>query len=412
VFRVSILEFRISTRTTFNKYFVTKTVTLKKNEDHRIINGHLWAFSNEIQKIDGELHAGDIIELRNHAGKFLGIGFYNPHSLIAVRLLSRQENVEIDFQFFRKRFETALVLRKKLYPSSDTFRLIHGESDFLPGLIVDKYDDYLSIQAFSAGMERRMTLICDVLESLLHPKGIVERNEQPIRTLEGLEQRKGVLRGTIAPVTINENGVKFTVDILEGQKTGFFLDQHENRNAIHKYAKDAQVLDCFCNEGGFALHAAVAGASHVTAVDISEPTITQARKNADLNNVASQTEFIVQDAFEYLKAAVEKKQTFDVVILDPPSFAKNKKAIVRARRGYKDIHMYALQLLKPGGILATASCSHHIYEETFLEIVNTSARATGRNINLLEWHGAAPDHPVLPAMPETRYLKFGVFHVE
>ena len=390
---------------------MARTVTLKKNEDHRIAKGHLWAFSNEIQKIDGDPQAGDIVHVLTHTGTFLGIGFYNPHSLIAVRLLTREQDKEIDFQFFRQRIETALLLRRKLYPDSDTFRLIHGESDFLPGLIVDKYGDYLSLQTFSAGMDRRVTLICDVLESLLHPKGIVERNEQPIRTLEGLEQRKGLLRGSIAPVTIDENGIVFTVDLLEGQKTGFFLDQRENRLALRRYVKDATVLDCFCNEGGFALHAAKAGASHVTAIDISEPTIERAKKNAKDNHVDSRTHFVARDAFEYLKEAVEKKQSFDVINLDPPSFAKNKRSVVRARRGYKEIHTYALQLLKPGGILATASCSHHIFDETFLDIINASARATGRNINLLEWHGAAPDHPVLPAMPETRYLKFGIFHV-
>jgi 23S rRNA (cytosine1962-C5)-methyltransferase len=388
-----------------------KTIILKKNEDRRITRGHLWAFSNEIEKIDGEPQAGDIVKLRNHAGVFLGIGFYNPHSLIAFRLLTRQEE-EIDFQFFRKRIESALTLRKKIYPDSEAFRLIHGEGDFLPGLIVDKYNDYLSVQTFSYGMDKRMTLICDVLESLLHPKGIVERNETPIRSLEGLEPKKGILRGSLDAVTVDEYGIKYSVDVLEGQKTGLFLDQRENRKAIRRYAHGATVLDCFCNDGGFALNAAFGGATEVIGIDISESTVQRATSNAQLNKLESRTRFIAADAFEFLKSAVESKKKFDVINLDPPSFAKNKKTVRKAMRGYKEIHAYAFRLLQAGGILVTASCSHHIYEEVFLDIVNTCAKEAGRTISLLEWRGAAPDHPVLPAMPETKYLKFGIFRVQ
>ena len=385
-----------------------KIVTLRKNEDKRILNGHLWAFSNEILDIKGEPQAGDIVELRNHAGAFLGIGFYNPHSLIAVRLLSRQEE-EIDFEFFRKRIESALGLRKRIYPNAETFRLVHGESDFLPGLIIDKYNEYVSIQAFSFGMDRRLTLICDVLESILHPKGIIERNETLIRSLENLEQKKGVLRGSVEEVLISEYGIKYSIDLLEGQKTGFFLDQRENRKAFRRYVKGMTVLDCFCNDGGFSLNAAYAEASEVTGVDISESAVQRSGNNARLNNLNAR--FTEADAFEFLKNACTKNQKFDVINLDPPSFAKSKKTVRKAIRGYEEIHSYAMQLLKPDGILATASCSHHITEETFLDIVNDCARSKGRNVNLLEWRGAAPDHPVLPAMPETRYLKFGIFRI-
>lgn len=389
---------------------MTKTITLKKNEDHRITNGHLWAFSNEIQKIEGEPQAGEIVQLRNHAGILLGTAFFNPHSLIAVRLLTRREE-EIDFAFFEKRLRDALSLRRKLFPNAEAFRLVHGEADFLPGLIIDKYNEYLSVQIFSAGMDRRLTLICDVLESLLKPAGIIERNDIPIRALENLPQRAGVLRGTAAPTIIAEHGIKYSVDLLAGQKTGFFLDQRENRKAIRRFVKGARVLDCFCNEGGFALNAAYADASSVVGVDSSDTAVERATGNAELNRLQVKLTFTTSDAFEFLKNAAAKKERFDVVNLDPPSFAKSRKTITQAKRGYRDLHQSALQLLPRGGILATSSCSHHITEETFLDIIHKTASGCGRSVQLLEWRGAAQDHPVLPAMPETRYLKFGIFQV-
>ncbi len=390
---------------------LNKTVILKKNEDHRIANGHLWAFSNEIAEVKGEPQPGDIVELLNHQNKLLGIGVYNPNSLIAVRLLSREKE-EIDFQFFLKRIEAAHEIRKKFYHDNPTFRLVHGEGDFLPGLIIDKFNDYFSIQTFSVGMDKRLTLICDVLESLFHPKGIVERNEALIRTVEGLDQRKGILRGAVEPVTISEYGIHYTIDLLEGQKTGFFLDQRENRRAFRRYVRNTNVLDCFCNEGGFALHAAYAEAAKVIGVDVSESIIQRASNNAKLNKLESKTQFVTADAFEYLEQAVNQNKQFDVINLDPPSFAKSKKTVRKAKRGYKEIHTNALKLLKKGGILSTASCSYNITEETFLDIINECANDLGRKISILEWHGAAPDHPVLPSMPETKYLKFGIFSVE
>ncbi len=386
---------------------MSKAVTLKKNEDRRINNGHLWAFSNEILKISGDPAAGDIVELRNFAGALIGTGFYNPHSLIAVRVLARKEE-EIDFRFFSARIEAAHRLRQRTFAHSETYRLIHGESDYLPGLVVDKYNDQLVVQAFSCGMDRRMTLICDVLESLFHPRSIIERNDIPGRSLEGLDQKKGVVRGSMGAAGVTEHGLKYSVDLLEGQKTGFFLDQRENRRAIRRYARGARVLDCFCNEGGFSLNAAAGEATEVTGVDISESAVVRARTNAVSNDLGSRAEFVAADCFEYMKQAAGKNEKFDLIILDPPSFAKNRKSVRKAKKGYKDLHLLAYKLLNEGGILATASCSHHVYEDTFLEIIHESARASDRSISLLEWHGASPDHPVLPGMPETKYLKFAV----
>ncbi|HEV8537563.1 MAG TPA: class I SAM-dependent rRNA methyltransferase [Bacteroidota bacterium] len=388
-----------------------KTITLKKNEDRRIQNGHLWAFSNEIAKIEGEPKAGDIVELHNHAGNFIGKGFFNPSSLIAVRLLTRHKEETIDFEYFRKRIASSLQLRRQMYPDAESFRIVHGEADFLPGLIIDKYNDFVSLQAFSYGMDSRLTLICDVIDSLLHPGAIIERNETIFRQLEGLEQKKGLLRGSGNETVITENGIKYKINLLDGQKTGFFLDQRENRKAFRRYVKGCRVLDCFCNDGGFALNAAFAEASEVIGVDVSQAAVNNASGNAKLNNLDHRARFIAEDAFEYLKSAALRSEKLDVIALDPPSFAKNKKTVRRAQRGYKELHTLALSILKPNGILATASCSHHIYEETFIEIINTCARAAGRDISLLEWHGASLDHPVLPTMPETKYLKFGIFRV-
>jgi 23S rRNA (cytosine1962-C5)-methyltransferase len=388
-----------------------KTVTLKKHEDKRITEGHLWVFSNEIATIEGAPGAGDIVTVRMHGGKSLGSGFYNPHSLIACRIVA-PPGEEIDFEFFRKRISAALGLRRRIYPAAETFRVVHGEADFLPGLIIDKFNDVVALQAFSAGMDSRSTLICDVLDSLLKPAGIVERNESPLRTLEGLELRSGTLRGTVAATVVAENGIRFEVDPSGGQKTGFFLDQRENRKAFRRYAKGATVLDAFCNDGGFALNAAYAGATAVTGVDVSADTVARAEANAALNKLSDSVKFVKMDAFEFLRTAAREGRKYDAVNLDPPSFAKNRKSVPAAKKGYAEINAMAMRLLPPGGILATSSCSHHVQDDTFLEVLKRAARDADRRVRLLEWRGAAPDHPVNPSMPETKYLKFAVLSVE
>ena len=405
-----IRQRRIASRSN-SLYFecVKKQIILKKNEEHRILAGHQWVFSNEVKSINGNPEAGDVIELLRHDEKFLGVGFYNPHSLIAFRLLSREPEA-VTFEFFEQRISRALQLRKRLYPEAESFRLVHGEADFLPGLIIDKYNEYLSLQTLAVGMDRRLTLLCDVLESLFHPKAIVERNESPLRTLEQLPQKKEVLRGTIGQTIISENGAKFKVSLLEGQKTGFFLDQRDNRLAVQRYVKNASVLDCFCNEGGFAIYAARGGASRVCALDSSETAIANAKVNATINEVP-QIEFETADVFERLPKLFEEGERFDVVILDPPSFSRNKKTVATALKGYKEINAGALKLINPGGILVTASCSHHVTAESFIESIEAAARVAHRSLQMLEWRGAAADHPTLPVMPETGYLKFGVFAV-
>jgi 23S rRNA (cytosine1962-C5)-methyltransferase len=388
---------------------VKKQITLRKNEEHRILAGHQWAFSNEIKSITGDPEAGDVIELLRHDGNFLGVGFYNPHSLIAFRLLSR-ESESITFDFFEQRIQQALQLRKRVYPEAESYRLVHGESDFLPGLIIDKYNEFLSLQALAAGMDRRLTLICDVLESLFHPKAIVERNESPLRSLEQLPLKKGVLRGTIGQTIISEHDVKFKVSLLDGQKTGFFLDQRDNRRAIQRYSRNASVLDCFCNEGGFAIYAARGGAARVWGIDSSELAIANAKVNATINEV-SNARFEVADVFVRLPELQAAGEQFDVIVLDPPSFSRNKKTVATALKGYKEINAGAARLVVPGGILVTASCSHHVTPESFITAVEEGARAAHRSLRLLEWRGASADHPTLPSMPETAYLKFGVFAV-
>jgi 23S rRNA (cytosine1962-C5)-methyltransferase len=385
-----------------------KQIVLKKNEEHRITAGHQWVFSNEISSLRGTPEVGDVVELLRHDEKFLGLGFYHPHSLIAFRFLTDQQE-DIGFGFFERKIQQALALRQKLYPSAETFRLVHGEGDFLPGLVIDKYNEFISLQVFSAGMEKQIEPLCDVLESMFHPKAIVARNDVAIRALEELPIEKKILRGTPSVTIIDDFGVKFEVDILEGQKTGFFLDQRENRKAIHRYASGAAILDCFCNEGGFALHAASAQAASIQGLDISEAAIAKAKVNARLNTATAN--FEVGDALDTLRQLFEERKRFDMVILDPPSFTKSKKNIPAALRGYKEINAAALRLILPGGYLVSASCSHHINEDGFLSSIEQGAVKAKRHVQLLEFASAAPDHPVIPAMPETKYLKFGIFAV-
>jgi len=384
-------------------------VQLKKKEELRIVAGHPWVFSNEIETITGSPGAGDIVEVLSAGGKTVGVGMFHPHSLIAVRLLSTRVE-EIDRSFFQGRIEQALALRTAVYPGSGVFRLINGESDFLPGLVVDKFDTALVVQTFSYGMDRRLPMICEALEELFHPACIVERNESPLRALESLPERKGVLAGSPSELVLEDSGLRFFFHPLEGQKTGYFLDQRENRLLARRYGAGARVLDCFCNDGGFALNAARGGAGSVLAIDASTEEISRAERNAELNGDHVIT-FEENDVFGRLKSLLTKDELFDLVVLDPPSFTRNRKSVPAAKRGYRELHEGSMRLLRKGGILLTASCSHHIEPDTFMGVVQDAARRADRILQLLDWRGASPDHPVLPGVPETRYLKFGVFRV-
>lgn len=390
-----------------------KKIRLRKNEERRLLTGHQWIFSNEILEADPAIDTGEVVALYSFANKFLGIGFFNRHSLIAFRHLSWQDE-PIDERFFLRRFETALQLRQQLYPETATnaYRLVHSESDRLPGLVVDKFGEVLSVQTFSAGMEQRLEQICTALSQLLSPKAIVIRNESELRKLEGLPLYQRIALGSVSgPVEIFDAGIRYHVDVLKGHKTGFFLDQRENRMRIRKFACGRRVLDVFCSDGGFALNALHAGAAFVQAIDSSAEALSRARHNAALNAL-SPLETLETDAFDYLAKLVKAGEQFDLVILDPPSLTKSKKTLQTAVQAYRKLNRLAMQLLVPGGVLATASCSHHLTEEMFLHTLVKAAQESDRHILLLEQSSQAPDHPILPAMPETRYLKFALLSVQ
>ena len=390
-----------------------QSLYLKPKEHYRIQKGHLWVFSNELATLPRDIASGETVKLFTHDKKFLGTGFYNPHSLISIRLISRKDE-EPDKDFFLKKFREALTLREKIYTSYETnaYRLVHGESDGLPGLIVDRFNKAIVLQAFSAGMDVHLPLICDALQELLNPAIIIVRNESPLRELEGLTLYKDVVRGdrSEAKQTIFDADISYEVDLLEGQKTGFFLDQRENRRVVRKFAAGAEVLDVFTNDGGFALNALYGGARSAILVDASKEALQRADRNAQLNKFAEYS-LVAADAFDTLDQMVESKESFDLVVLDPPSFTKSRKNLPGALKAYKRLNKLGLQLTKSGGFLATASCSHHVSEEDFLQSVHQAALSAGCELRLIHKNSQPFDHPVLLAMPETGYLKFACFYV-
>jgi 23S rRNA (cytosine1962-C5)-methyltransferase len=386
---------------------------LKPKEHHRIQKGHLWVFSNELENVPRDIAAGETVNLFTHDKKFLGTGFFNPNSLISFRLLSRNE-VPLDRDFFRKTIIDALKLREKIYRDEDTntYRLVHGESDALPGLVVDRFNRAVVLQAFSAGMDRHIPLLSEVLQEILNPEVIVVRNESVLRELEGLSTYKEIIKGDRSGTiqTIHDAGITFEVDLLEGQKTGFFLDQRENRRIIRKFSEGAEVLDVFTNDGGFALNALYGGATSVIMLDSSQDALQRAERNARLNSFSDYS-LIAADAFDMLEQMVRAQEKFDVVVLDPPSFTKSRKNLPAALKAYKKLNKLGLQLLKNGGFLATASCSHHVTEEDFLQTVQQAALAEGAHLRMVYKNSQPFDHPVLLAMPETGYLKFACFYM-
>lgn len=389
-----------------------KTIILKSKAGRRFKQGHPWVFSNELEKPAERPEAGDIVSLRQQDGTFLACGFYHPNSLIAFRALTGEEELPGE-AFFSQLIDQAISLREKVYPQSNARRLIHSESDGLPGLIVDQFDDVLSVQINSAGMERLIEMLLPLLKQKMSAKNIVMRNDSSLRNLEGLRQYTAVWQSDEKEVAadITENTIHYHVDVINGQKTGFFIDQRENRFAFRRFIEEGdRILDAFCNDGGFALNALVAGAAHVDAVDVSESALARAEKNASLNNLSERIQFSKVDVMKWLPG-LKPETLYDVVNLDPPTFAPNRKSIPVARKAYRKLHGSAMQVLKAGGILSTACCSHHISEEDFLDSIQQAAIRTGRQCQMLFRGGPPADHPVLLAMPESGYLKFHIFRV-
>jgi 23S rRNA (cytosine1962-C5)-methyltransferase len=387
-----------------------KNVFLKKYGEVKALNGYQWIFSNEIKNIEDNIENGDIVNVYTCNNIFLGQAFYNKNSLISLRIISRTNGV-IDSDFFKKKILQAYEFRKKLFSNTDIYRLVFSESDFLPGLIIDRYEDTFSIQTNSIGMDKHLSLIIDILIELFAPKSIIEKNESKLRLLEGLEQKTNVLYGKYDPKELIIDDIKYNINLLTGQKSGFFLDQRNNRKSIRQYVKNHNVLDCFCNEGGFSLNAAQAGAKHVLGLDISKNAIDKCMLNTQINNLSHCCEFEVCDVFDKLEQLTKDRMFFDTVIIDPPSFTKSKKNIPTATKAYKKINSLGLQLIETEGYLITSSCSHHINDNDFLNIINDAAVKAKANLQLIESHSAAPDHPILINMPETKYLKFLIFHV-
>ncbi len=383
-------------------------VRLKRNEEKRLQAGHPWVYRTEIEEIYGPFEPGDIVEVEDSRGKFIGRGYINPASMITVRLLTYERAEEINEAFWRRRLSAAWNYRQKVLQGADTdsCRVVFGEADFLPGFIVDKFGPYLVVQSLALGIDRFQETLVKLLDELIQPEGIYERSDAAVRKLEGLELRTGFLKGNFDPVVIiRENGIRFYVDIAQGQKTGYFLDQRENRAAIRPLVAGARVLDCFCHTGSFSVHAARYGAREVLGLDISEKAIEMARRNAALNGYEDICSFKVANVFDALREMERSGERYDVVILDPPAFVKSRKALEGAIRGYKEINLRAMKLLPPGGFLVTCSCSYHMPEDLFLKVVFSAARDARRRLRLLARRGQAADHPVLFGYEESSYLK-------
>lgn len=388
------------------------TVYLRRDRRPRVEAGHPWIFQSEIGRIAGEMQPGDIVRVVSHAGAFLGVGYINDRSQIAVRLLSRGDE-EISAPFFRRRLLDAWSLRKQIVGTdSNCYRLVYGEADGLPGLTVDIYDRYASVQVLAYGMERFTPVIVEALCEELGLAGVVLRNDVPVRQLEGLPLDVSFATAAFDPVvSVRENGFSMQVDLWQGQKTGYFLDQRENRAFIAPFVRDASVLDCFSYTGSFAVHAAGYGAKEVTAVDISLQAVLGTRQNALQNGFASTIKAVESNAFDFLREATDAEQAYDVVMLDPPAFTKNKYTVPAARRGYKEINLRGFKLTRRGGFLITSSCSYHLSREEFLGVLSEAARDAHRQVKVVAVRGQAGDHPTLLAAPETDYLKLVVAQI-
>lgn len=391
-------------------------ITLKKGEGRTVKAGGMWIFDNEIESISGRFINGDIVVVHDFDGYPMGKGFINENSKIRIRMMTRNAAQEINHEFLKQRVEDAWKYRK-MTVDTRSCRIIFGEADFLPGLVVDKFSDVLVVESLALGIDRWKDDIVNILRELLEQDGILirgvyERSDAKVRLNEGMERVKGFIGKEFdTNVEIEENGVKFLVDVKDGQKTGFFLDQKYNRLAIQKLCRDARVLDCFTHTGSFALNAAAAGAKEVIGVDASELAVNQAVKNAGLNYMEDRTQFWCRDVFEVLPELAEKGEKFDVVILDPPAFTKSRNSVKNAVKGYREINLRAMKLVKDGGFLATCSCSHFMSYELFTETIHQAARNAHKRLRQTEYRTQAPDHPILWAADESYYLKFYIFQV-
>ena len=391
-------------------------VTLKKGEGRTLKAGGAWIYDNEIDSIWGSFENGDIVTVHDFDGYFMGYGFINTNSKLTVRMLSRKKDTVIDDAFLESRVQAAWDYRKQVIDTSSC-RLIFGEADFLPGIVVDKFADVLVVESLALGIDKLKPQILEAVKRVLAKdgikvRGIYERSDAKVRKQEGMECYKGFIGEPFdTKVEIVENGVKYMVDVEDGQKTGFFLDQKNNRAAIHSICKDKKVLDCFTHTGSFALNAGIAGAKEVLGVDASELGVAQARENAKLNGLEDRVQFMCADVFDLLPELESKGEKFDVVILDPPAFTKSRNSIKNAVKGYREINVRGLKLVKDGGFLATCSCSHFMEPELFKKTIAEAARGAHKRLRQVEFRTQAADHPILWAADSSYYLKFYIFQV-
>lgn len=388
-------------------------VKLTPGTKHRVLFGHPWVFANEVESVEGPYSPGDIVEVRDRRGGFLGLGYINPASAILVRILTREDR-EIDGALFRERIEKAVALRKTLFPvtgelrdSSAALRLVHSEADFLPGLVVDMFAGYLTFQTLSLGMDRWKEALVRALRDVVSPKGIYERNDAPVREIEGLSLTAGYVGDSFDPlVEIDEGGVRMLVDIQKGQKTGYFLDQSDNRLRVRALVRGKEVLDAFSYSGGFGLSAAYAGALSVLCVDASQAALDLARASAERSGLSDRVTLRVANVFDVMREYERDGTRFDAVFLDPPAFARSRRMVERALAGYKEINLRSMKVLRPGGFLCTSSCSQHVASGEFDAMLEDAALDSRKSLRILERRGQRADHPVLLGVPETEYLKF------
>ena len=387
------------------------TVLLRPGEADRMLAGHPWVYQNEVLRTTDTVKDGELVQVRDHRTRLLGAGFYNSKSKISVRILA-PDRIRPNEAFFEERILAALAVRQRHLPNATSFRVVNAESDFLSGLIVDKYEDVLVVQISSLGMDMRKEHIVAALQKIFSPRAIMERSDVASRKFEGLEVANGILAGECdGKIAVNLNGIKFETDLIGGHKTGMYLDQQANYQAVSELGKGGQVLDCFSFLGGFGLHAARAGAAHVHLLDQSEDAIEASKRNAANNGLAEKCSFDTINVFDWLKNNTGVKPhervipRFDLIILDPPSFTRNRASVPDALRGYKEIHLRALKLLKPGGTLATFCCSHHVSTELFQDSLLSAAFDTRHVLRRVATYAQSPDHPIIPMIPETEYLK-------